>query len=95
MKGLTKKERGFLEQSLNGEEFGQEAFDAMVKASNEGRIKEDDSEIARRWRERYKLTIARALVGNLIRKRKRNYYLPKDDQKILQDFEEKGILPEV
>ena len=95
MKGLTEKERIILGDFLDGKAPSKPDSRILLQASFEGRIEEDDSEVAERLRARNKYLMARALIGNLMEKRERSYYLPKNEKKILQDYEEKGILPDI
>ena len=95
MKGLTEKERKILGDYLDGKLPEKEDYKAILNALIEGRITEDKSAVTDRLRARNKMLMVRALIGNLMEKRERKIYLPKEDMKILQDYEEKGILPNI
>ena len=93
MKPLTKKERGFLEDSLSGKILSQEGIIAIAKAEREGRIEADKSYIAKEWERRMKIQLSEILLANLMDKRARKEELSEEGIKILRDYEENDILP--
>ena len=96
MSKLTSLEEIYFQDYLEGKSFNVFKLRVLVKAVEEGRLKLDlsDPKVKARLDE-YEERLAHMKVWSLQSKRGRKMPLTKEQVKILEDYEKRGVLPTV
>ena len=94
MEKLTKIEEQYVQELYEGKLDSFDKVRVLAQAFNEGRFKHDLSDPkAKAWDEKYEQHLAHMKVWSLQGKRERKIPLTKEQIKILEDYEENGVLP--
>ena len=96
MSELTPLEEIYFQDFLEGKSVNVYKLRVLVKAVQEGRFKLDLSDPkVKAWMDEYDERLAHMKAWSLQGKRERKIPLTKEQIKILEDYEQKGILPTV